>query len=226
MILKRMISDIKYAIIKGYPFLIFTYIYFVYTMIYIFFYEATDYASIYTSNLFISFALSCIACKDKGLKIIKFDFQFRMTFVYLTLLLISELTIISASIIDNSIIGFKETISNFVLNLFPDMQHELSYEGPLEILIESLFYGLFSPLIYSFACLCFSLKKILSISIVNLLLGTLLFAVNGIVFGVLGLLVQVETDLYFYSPFFAINFLVLIVLSYVVGKNSFAENDS
>ncbi len=99
----------------------------------------------------------------------------------------------------------------------------MSYEGALEIAVGSLLYGLFSSLIYSFSSLCFSFKKIFSISILNLLLGTIFLVVNGIVFGVAGLLVQLKTDLYLYSPFFAIHHLMLIVLSYVVGKNSFVE---
>ncbi|MFW5500459.1 MULTISPECIES: hypothetical protein [unclassified Maridesulfovibrio] len=225
MILNKIIHNIKSVIITSWPFLVFVSVYFVYIAMSVFFVGVTEYASVYTSSLFVSFALSCIACRDLGLKIIRFDFQFRMAFVYLTLLLINKLALMSASTIDNSFIEVKEATSTFILSFFPDIQYELSYKGSLGIIMESLFYGFFSPLIYSFACLCFSLKKILTVSVFNLLLGTLLLTINGIIFGALGLLAQVKPELYF-APFFAINFLMLIVLSYVVGKNSFAETEN
>ncbi len=114
MFLKKITYEIKAATIKGAPFLVFVYIFFICQMVYLNIYGATDYASFYTSDLFIAFALSCIACKDMGLKVIRFDFQFRMTFVYLTLLFISWMTIMSSSLINNYITEFKELLSSFL----------------------------------------------------------------------------------------------------------------
>ncbi|TIH13005.1 hypothetical protein D0S45_15895 [Marinifilum sp. JC120] len=225
MTLNKITHDINSVICKSWPFLVFVYVYFICISMSVFFVGITEYASVYTSSLFISFALSCIACKDLNLKIIRFDFQFRMTFVYLTLLMINKLSFMAASIIDSNIIELKDAISVYILSFFPDIQYELSYKGSLSIIMESLFYGFFSPVIYSFACLSFSLKKILSVSVVNLLSGNLLLVANGTVFGILGLLAQVKPGLYF-APLFAVNFLILIILSYVVGKNSFIEDNS
>ncbi|WP_319759245.1 hypothetical protein [Maridesulfovibrio sp.] len=223
MILKQIFYDIKSAIVKGFLSLLLVYIYFVSIITFSFFNGITDYASVYTSSLFVSFALSCIACRDMNLKIIRFDFQFRMTFVYLTLLLICWLTIMVASLININIINFKEYVSSFILDIYPNMQYELSFKGPIEVVMESMFYGLFSPFIYLFASLSFSFKKIMHLSVFNWFVGSVLLTVNGVFFGVLTLFVQVESELYLYSPFFVLNYIMLIILSYAAGKNSFAE---
>jgi len=222
MILKRILYDIKSAIIKGYPFLICVYVYYVCSSLYLFFNEVTDYVSVYTSSLFVSFALCCIACRDMNLKIVRFDFQFRMTFVYLVLLLISWFTISVAPLLDGYN-GFKEVVSDLFYTLFPNMQYELVFKYSLELVVESLFYGLLCPLIYLFATLSFNFKKLMSFSFLNWMLGVVLITFNGVVFGVIGLLVQLKTNLYLYTPIFSVECITLIVLSYVVGKNSFAE---
>ncbi|MFW5500060.1 MULTISPECIES: hypothetical protein [unclassified Maridesulfovibrio] len=220
--LKKVKNDFKAILHRDYAFLVIVYAYFMFNFISCFFGHITDYISPYTSCLVVSFVLSCIGCRDSGLKIFRFDFQFRMTFAYLTLLLETELAASSSwYMIDENFFNLKLHVFEMLSML---NRGYLNYEGFVCILIEPFFYTLSSPFIYMFACLCFSLKKMMSISIIKLTMGMVILFVNSIIFSIVALIGMSIVNIYIYASALSVYYIILTVLSYAVGKNSFADN--
>lgn len=220
--LKKVKNDFKAILHRDYAFLVIVYAYFMFNFISCFFGHITDYITPYTSCLVVSFVLSCIGCRDSGLKIFRFDFQFRMTFAYLTLLLATELAASSSwYMIDENFFNLKLHVFEMLSMLNHDY---LGYEGFVYILIEPFFYALSSPFVYMSACLCFSFKKIMSISISKLMMGAVALFASSIVFAIVALIGMSMVNIYIYSSALSVYYIILTVLSYAVGKNSFTDN--
>lgn len=145
-----------------------------------------------------------------------------MTFAYLTLLLETELAASSSwYMIDENFFNLKLHVFEMLSML---NRGYLNYEGFVCILIEPFFYTLSSPFIYMFACLCFSLKKMMSISIIKLTMGMVILFVNSIIFSIVALIGMSIVNIYIYASALSVYYIILTVLSYAVGKNSFADN--
>lgn len=227
MFIKKLIKESVGVIIRNITPLLIIYLYIIFCFLSIHYDGFNDYTSMYTLNLFVAFILSCIGCRENNLKIVRFDFQFRMAFSYLILLLIYELHMLSLSKVNIYFPKFIETVYSIAISISPDMDYAFFYKGSLGVFFESLIYGLLSPLLYLLVSFCFSIKNILSISITKLLIGNILFLINGISFASLALpicMTDNQIGLYLYVLAIATYHMILVVLTYVVGKNSFAEN--
>jgi len=145
-----------------------------------------------------------------------------MTFAYLTLLFATELAARSSwYMIDGNFFNFKLHVFEMLSMLNPG---HLNYEGFVYILIEPFFYTLSSPFVYMLACLCFSLKKMMSISIIKLMMGMVILFANSIIFSIVALIGLSMVNIYIYASTLSVYYIILTVLSYVVGKNSFVDN--
>lgn len=226
MLLKNMIVDSFGVMFRNKISLFVLYLYVLLSYVFIYSNGANDYTSMYSLNLFVAFAISAIGCKESGLKLLRFDFQFRMTFVYLTLLLIHQLTTVTTDFLNQDNSYLNEVVSGILVFLGYHFDSEVAYKVIVGIVLESVFYCLLSPLMYLFASLRFAFKKILSLSISRLFLGIILFVVTGFVFAVFGLIALHMISLYVYIPIFSLYNIILVVLAYVVGKNSFVKDES
>jgi len=64
----------------------------------------------------------------------------------------------------------------------------------------------------------------MSISISKLMMGAVALFASSIVFAIVALIGMSMVNIYIYSSALSVYYIILTVLSYVVGKNSFADN--
>ncbi|SMF23516.1 hypothetical protein [Desulfovibrio gilichinskyi] len=184
----------------------------------------SGYGEYYFSCLAISLVLVRIGVKEMDIKFLRFNALFRVVLVYFILLLVTKLSIKITTLMNYNLISLKSYIEILILKIRPEIDYKFYFDGPFFAIAEAFLYSLISPFIYCLVCRSFSFKKIFSISTKEFLLGIMVFVFIGMTLAVFILSTFGLFDSYIYIPIFSLYYVVLTVLCYVVGKNSFSEN--